>query len=65
MADWLGDTPAVARASYIDPRLIRQYECAGELVTVPPLPAALPTSAEAETAVAALLADSRLSASSI
>ena len=56
VADWLGDTPAVARASYIDPRLIRQYECAGELATIPPLPASLPTSAEAETAVATLLA---------
>ena len=26
VADWLGDTPAVARASYIDPRLISRYE---------------------------------------
>ena len=58
VADWLGDTPAVARASYIDPRLIRQYEGAGELATVPPLPASLPTSADAESAVAALLAES-------
>jgi len=26
VADWLGDTPAVARASYIDPRVIELYE---------------------------------------
>ena len=26
MADYLGNTPAVARASYIDPRVIERYE---------------------------------------
>jgi DNA topoisomerase IB len=26
VADYLGNTPAVARASYIDPRVIRHYE---------------------------------------
>jgi DNA topoisomerase-1 len=56
VAGWLGDTPTVTRASYIDPRLISRYESDGELPTVPVLPAALPAAAEAEAAVAALLA---------
>ena len=56
VADWLGDTPAVARKSYIDPRLISRYESDGQLLTIPALPAVLPAPAEAEIAVAALLA---------
>jgi DNA topoisomerase I len=56
VADWLGDTPAVARSSYIDPRLISRYESDGQLPAIPRLPAALPAAAEAEVAVAALLA---------
>ena len=56
VADWLGDTPAVARTSYIDPRLISRYESQGELPTIPARPAALPAPADAEAAVAALLA---------
>ncbi len=56
VAEWLGDTPAVTRGSYIDPRLISRYESEGGLKTVPVLPAMLPASAEAEAAVAALLA---------
>jgi DNA topoisomerase I len=56
VADWLGDTPAVARASYIDPRLISRYSSDGGLATIPVRPAELPVSAEAEAAVAALLA---------
>jgi DNA topoisomerase I len=56
VADWLGDTPAVARASYIDPRVISRYNSDGQLVTVPRLQAVLPAAAEAEIAVAALLA---------
>lgn len=55
VADWLGDTPAVARASYVDPRLISQYQSGGGLATIPLLPAELPTGADAEAAVAALL----------
>ena len=51
----LGDTPAVARSSYIDPRLINQYESAGELPGIPPLPPVLPAPAETETAIAAFL----------
>jgi DNA topoisomerase I len=57
VADWLGDTPAVARASYIDPRLISRYSVDGGLATIPVRPAELPVSADAEAAVAALLAD--------
>jgi DNA topoisomerase IB len=56
VADWLGDTPAVARSSYIDPRLISRYESLGQLPAIPRLPAELPVAAEAEAAVAALLA---------
>ncbi len=56
VADWLGDTPAVARASYIDPRLISRYSADGQLPTIPRLPAVLPAAAEAELSVAALLA---------
>jgi DNA topoisomerase I len=56
VADWLGDTPAVARASYIDPRVISRYSSEGELATIPRLPAVLPAAAEAELSVAALLA---------
>ena len=55
VAGWLGDTPSVTRASYIDPRLISLYEADGQL-PVPALPAVLPAAAEAEAAVAALLA---------
>jgi hypothetical protein len=47
----------VARKAYIDPRLIGRYESQGELPTIPAVPAVLPAPAEAETAVAALLAD--------
>ena len=56
VATWLGDTPTVARKSYIDPRLISRYESDGRLAAVPAVPAALPAAAEAEVAVAALLA---------
>jgi DNA topoisomerase-1 len=56
VAGWLGDTPAVARKSYIDPQLISRYESAGELPAIPSVPVALPAPAEAEIAVAALLA---------
>jgi DNA topoisomerase I len=56
VAGWLGDTPAVARSSYVDPRLIGRYEADGELPTIPSAPAVLPAPAEAEIAVAALLA---------
>ena len=59
VANWLGDTPAVARGSYIDPRLIARYESDGHLPAVPQAPVALPATGEAETAVAALLAAGR------
>jgi DNA topoisomerase I len=57
VAQWLGDTPAVARGSYIDPRVISRYESSGRLPGVPRLPAVLPAAVEAEVAVAALLAE--------
>jgi DNA topoisomerase I len=59
VAELLGDTPAVARSSYVDPRLISRYETDGELPSIPARPAALPVPAEAELAVARLLAESR------
>jgi len=59
VAGWLGDTPSVARKSYIDPALIGRYESDGELPGIPVLPAALPVPEKAEIAVAALLSASR------
>jgi DNA topoisomerase-1 len=56
VAAWLGDTPGVARNSYVDPGLITRYQARGELPGVPVLPAVLPAPAQAEAAVAALLA---------
>jgi DNA topoisomerase I len=55
VADWLGDTPTVARSSYIDPRLITIYEADGVLPSVPAGPARLPAAVEAEAAVHTLL----------
>jgi DNA topoisomerase I len=55
VADWLGDTPTVARSSYIDPRVISRYESDGQLSTIPRLAPVLPVAAEAELAVAELL----------
>src|SRR5215467_5229537 len=46
VADWLGDTPAVARGSYIDPRVINRYSSDGQLAGIPRLPALLPAAAE-------------------
>ncbi len=56
VAAWLGDTPGVARNSYVDPGLITRYQARGELPGVPVLPAVLPAPPQAEAAVAALLA---------
>jgi DNA topoisomerase IB len=56
VADWLGDTPTVARSSYVDPGLISRYEARGELPGIPVLRPELPASPQAEAAVAALLA---------
>jgi DNA topoisomerase I len=57
VADWLGDTPAVARSAYIDPRLVSRYQSERELRSIPVVPAELPASAEAEIAVARLLGE--------
>jgi DNA topoisomerase I len=56
VAGWLGDTPAVARASYIHPQLISRFLADGQLPGIPRRPAALPVPVDAEAAVAALLA---------
>jgi DNA topoisomerase I len=63
VARWLGDTPAVARSSYIDPRLIAVYESDGRLDSVPALPPRPPAPRQAEVAVARLLAALDASAS--
>jgi DNA topoisomerase IB len=55
VAQWLGDTPTVARASYIDPRVIELYQASHGLAVMPVLPARLPAGSQAEEAVAALL----------
>jgi DNA topoisomerase IB len=57
VAELLGDTPAVTRKSYVDPRLISRYEADGQLPSVPVGPATLPVPEDAELAVAQLLAD--------
>ncbi|MGI8447302.1 MAG: DNA topoisomerase IB [Streptosporangiaceae bacterium] len=58
----LGDTPAVARSSYIDPRLVTHYESEGELTGIPAQPAGIPAQpagipapAETEAAITAFL----------
>jgi DNA topoisomerase IB len=51
----LGDTPAVARSSYIDPRLVTYYQAEGELAGIPSHPATLPAPAETEAAIMAFL----------
>jgi DNA topoisomerase I len=56
VAEWLGDTPTVARSSYIDPQVISRYQSEHGLAAMPVLPAQLPASQDAEAAVAALLA---------
>jgi DNA topoisomerase I len=62
VAAWLGDTPTVARSSYIDPRLITRYAAAGSLAGIPVQPVSLPAGTAAEEAVAALLAEAPESA---
>jgi DNA topoisomerase I len=57
VAGWLGDTPAVARSAYIDPRLITRYRTGAGLAGIRAQPVSLPAGAEVEQAVAALLAD--------
>jgi len=59
VADWLGDTPTVTRSSYVDPRIITQYQAGNGLAGVPVQPARLPVGVETELAVAALLSGSR------
>lgn len=56
VADLLGDTPAVTRSSYVDPRLVSRYQAEGALPLVPAGPAVLPVPRDAELAVARLLA---------
>jgi DNA topoisomerase IB len=48
---WLGDTPAVARASYIDPAVIELYESTGSVGGLGPSPVQLPAHPDAEREV--------------
>ena len=57
VADWLGDTPTVARSAHIDPRLIARYSSTVGLAGIPVQPVSLPAGAVVEEAVAALLAE--------
>lgn len=57
VGEWLGDTPAVTRSSYIDPRVISRYASDGGLAGVPVLTPRLPAGSQAELAVAALLGE--------
>lgn len=56
-ADWLGDTPSVARGAYIDPAVLELYETTGALGDLRPAPAGLPADPAAEQAVLRLLAE--------
>jgi DNA topoisomerase IB len=56
VAEALGDTPAVTRSSYVDPRVISRFMGGAGLPGIPLAPARLPVDGEAEMAVAALLA---------
>jgi DNA topoisomerase IB len=56
-AEWLGDTPAVARASYIDPAVLELFECTGSVGHLAPSPAALPADPDAEHEVLRVLQD--------
>jgi hypothetical protein len=57
VASLLGDTPGDDPPVYVYPRLVSRYEADGTLPAVPLRPVALPVPAEAELAVACLLAD--------
>lgn len=51
VAAWLGDTPAVARSSYIDPALAEHFESTGGLGDLVPAPCALPVPEDVERSV--------------
>jgi DNA topoisomerase IB len=55
VATWLGDTPAVARSSYIDPALTEHFETTGALGSLAPAPCALPVHPEVEASVVQVL----------
>jgi DNA topoisomerase IB len=56
-AEWLGDTPSVARGSYIDPAVLELYETTGSIGHLGPSTAGLPADPAAETEVLRVLAD--------
>jgi DNA topoisomerase IB len=60
VATWLGDTTAVARASYVDPMVFELYETTGEVGGLAPSPCRLPADPDAEREVLrTLLAEHR------
>jgi DNA topoisomerase IB len=56
-AAWLGDTPTVARASYIDPAVIELYETTGAVGGLGPAAVRLPAQPDAEREVLRALLD--------
>jgi DNA topoisomerase I len=56
-AEWLGDTPTVARASYIDPVVFELFESTGSIGHLAASPAVLPADPGAERAVLSVLVE--------
>ena len=63
-ATWLGDTPTVARSSYIDPAVLELYETSGTIGDLRPTAVELPAEPEAERAVLRTLLNYHASAES-
>lgn len=61
-ADWLGDTPTVARGAYIDPVVLELFETTGSIGHLSPAAAELPADPAAEQEVLHLLRDQHTAA---
>ncbi len=59
VASWLGDTPAVARSSYIDPAVSEHFESTGAMGSLAAARCALPVPPDLEQAVVQLLLELR------
>jgi DNA topoisomerase IB len=56
-ADWLGDTPSVARGSYVDPAILEIYETTGGIGSLAGATSALPADPAAEREVLTVLTE--------